>query len=361
MTRAPATASAAHAPRPSRELGTRRWSVGRLFVTVAASLLLWAIAAAACLFVGSTGEIGWPRASVLRIRLLDYVLIASLVGAALASAGVVYQAVLRNPLADPYLLGVSSGASLLAFVWQLPWAAALLEAPGLRQAALGQQAFAFLGATIAVTLVFLIASRHGRLEPVTLLLVGVIVNAVNGSLFLLLNALVKDPATPGGPLSFLVGGLQTNLTFQQKAVASTCVGVGWIILLSITGSLNVASLSEAEAQSLGVRIHRLRWTALVIASLVTASAVSISGPIGFIGLVCPHLARLLVGNDQRRLLPLATALGAALLAIADAASRWLAQSRVETTLPVGVLTGLLGGPFFLLLLWQSRRRGSDSW
>ena len=110
-------------------------------------------------------------------------------------------------------------------------------------------------------------------------------------------------------------------------------------------------------QSLGVRIHRLRWIALVVASLMTASVVAISGPIGFVGLICPHLSRLAVGNDQRRLLIVATSAGAALLALADAASRLLAQPRFAgTLLPVGILTALMGGPFFLLLLWQNRRR-----
>src|SRR5689334_21103737 len=117
-------------------------------------------------------------------------------------------------------------------------------------------------------------------------------------------------------------------------------------------------LSEAEAESLGVRIQRLRWLGLIVASMVTASAVAISGPIGFCGLVCPHLARIVVGNDQRKLLPLATALGAGLLAGADALSRYLSRYN-GTVLPVGVLTGLLGGPFFLVLLWRARHAGAD--
>jgi iron complex transport system permease protein len=191
---------------------------------------------------------------------------------------------------------------------------------------------------------------------VTLLLVGVIVNAVNASIFLLLNSLWRDPARPGGPTAFLVGGMPPGLTTPQWWAVGLCVAVGWVLLLSISGQLNVAGVSEAEAEALGVRIHRLRWIALITASTITASVVAVSGPIGFVGLVCPHLARLIVGNDQRRLLPLATAMGAGLLAIADAAARWAAQTRVETTLPVGVLTGLLGGPFFLALLWRSRGR-----
>jgi iron complex transport system permease protein len=150
--------------------------------------------------------------------------------------------------------------------------------------------------------------------------------------------------------------LQSSLRSEQIWSAFTVIGLGWLALLYITGQLNVAQLGDAEAVALGVRIHQLRWIGLIVASLVTAAAVAISGPIGFIGLVCPHLARLIVGNDQRKLLPLATALGAGLLCVADAASRVLArEGAAGTALPVGVLTGLLGGPFFLLLLWRNAR------
>src|SRR6185312_9749801 len=146
-------------------------------------------------------------------------------------------------------------------------------------------------------------------------------------------------------------GIQTNLEWHQKLAAAVVCALGFGVLLALAPQLNVAGLSEAEARSLGVRIHRLRWLALIVASLVTASAVAISGPIGFIGLICPHLARLFVGTDQRKLLPVATALGAMLLCIADAASRRFAgEGFAQTLLPVGVITSLLGGPFFLLLL-----------
>ncbi len=314
---------------------------------------LWIALAGACLFVGSNGISLPEMGDVLRIRLTS-TLVASLVGAALGVAGAVYQSILQNPLADPYLLGVSSGASLFAYLWRLPMAGAGLAI------ALGEQGFAFAGAMIAIAIVFALAGRRGKLDPVGMLLVGVIVNAINGSIFLLLNEIFKDPARPGGPIAMFVGGLQSTLAPASLISAGTIVGIGFMILLSISGHLNVAMLSESEATSLGVRIQRLRWTAMIVASLITASAVAISGPIGFVGLVCPHLARLIIGNDQRRLLPVATALGAGLLAVADAASRWLASSHgVGTVLPVGILTGLLGGPFFLVLLWR-RRTVSDS-
>jgi iron complex transport system permease protein len=332
----------------------KRWDAKQLAVTVGASLLIWALLAIACLLVGS-GKHVWPQDPDARQARIEIVLMASLVGAALACAGTVYQAILQNPLADPYLLGVSSGATLAAYLWRFPSLSG--TAMHFLGAGVSQQAFAFLGAIIAVAVVFSLAGARGRLEPLTLLLVGVIVNAVAAAIYMLLNSIFRDLPASGGPYTFLVGGLQTNLTRSQQYAAAACVFVGWLVLMSMSGQLNVAVLSEGEALSLGVRIHRLRWVALIVASLVTASAVAVSGPIGFVGLVCPHLARLFVGHDQRRLIPISTALGAGLLAIADAASRKLGgEHGVDTQLPVGVLTGLLGGPFFLLLLWQNRRR-----
>lgn len=332
------------------------WNASRLAATVALSALAWAIVATACMFVSSTGDFGWPNAINLPFR-RELVLLSSLVGAALAAAGVVYQAILRNPLADPYLLGVSSGASLFSYLWRLPFFTPLLHVLGTGGQALSQQGFAFIGAIAAMACVFSLASRRGRIEPITLLLVGVIVNAVCSSIFLLLNSIQRGLPSAGGELTFLVGRIQTSLMPSQTMAALVCIAIGWLMLLYVAGQLNVAGLSESEAESLGVRIHLLRWTGLIIASLVTASAVAISGPIGFIGLVCPHLSRLLVGNDARRLLPVATAVGASLLAIADAASRLMARDQlVQTWLPVGVLTGLLGGPFFLFLLWQNQHK-----
>lgn len=324
-----------------------------MLATLAVGLLIWAAVAAACVCVGSTGEISVPRAGFVLHYRIEIVLVASVVGAALGAAGVVYQAILRNPLADPYLLGVSSGATLLSLLWYVGSLATL----AIPLQALGQQAFAFVGAMLSIGIVLLIASRRGRIEPVTLILVGVIVNAVNGSLFLLIYFRHPEIVARGGVFTFLVGGIQTNLTGQQEWLAAGIVAMGWLALFYLAGQLNVAPLGEAEAEALGVRIQRLRWIGLTVASVMTASVVAISGPIGFVGLVCPHLARRIVGPDPRRLLPAATALAAALLAMADAVSRYLSrEALLHTQMPVGVLTGLLGGPFFLLLLWQTRGR-----
>lgn len=330
------------------------WSAARIARTSLAAAVVWASIAALGLCVGSTRSIGWaPSIAVLRYR-LEVVLLASLIGAALSSAGVVYQAILHNPLADPYLLGVSGGASLCAYAWRFPvagvWAASLIYS-------ISQQAFAFIGAMTVVAIVLGVAHRRGRIEPVTLLLVGVLMNSLCGALFLLLNALHPEIlAGSGNAMNFLVGGIQTSLTGAQEYSAACVTAIGFFLMLYLAGQLNLTALDDAQARSLGVRIERLRWIAIATASIVTAAAVSISGPIGFVGLICPHIARRIVGADHRALLPWSTALGAALLCLADAASRLLTrQNLAGTQLPVGVLTALLGAPFFLSLLWKIRR------
>lgn len=328
---------------PGRE-AVKPWTLSRLLFTCAACAVLWAIVAAICLGIGST-ELGWSR-DVIQYRWAS-VAVASIVGAALGAAGVGYQAVLRNPLADPYLLGVSSGASLFVYL------AALSRLP----AALGQTSASLLGSVIALLATLTLSQRRGRLQPVTLLLVGVIVNAICGSAYLLvyhLNLHNESTFSMGGPFHFLVGGINTGVQVYQIWTVVITVVIGWIILASLSGQLNVATLSEGEAESLGIHIHRLRWMVMLVASAITAAAVAISGPIGFVGLICPHLARLVVGTDQRKVLPLATALGACVLALADAASRGMTKA-TSGLLPVGVLTGMLGGPFFLVLLWRRRK------
>ena len=328
------------------------WNFRKLTSAIALWITLWAVVAAACMLVGSTTG---PLTRQQWLYRLEMVLVPSLVGAALAAAGVTFQAVLRNPLADPYLLGASSGAALATYIWSL-----LLGTVGAVAAQIGQQAFAFAGAAAAIAIVLGLAQRRGRLDPVTLILVGVILNAVCGSVYLLifsLNLPWDQTQQTGGAFRMLIGGIQTNLTTTQEFAAAIAIAVAWIVLLCVAGQLNVAMLSDAEAQSLGVRVHRLRWIAMIAASLTTAAAVAISGPIGFIGLICPHAARLVTGPDPRRLLPAATALGASLLVVAEAMSRLFSQQTLlGSHLPVGVLTGLLGGPFFLILLFRQKRQ-----
>ncbi len=320
----------------------KRWGVGQMFAVLSVSVLFWTLIALACLFFGSTQVFAWPNATQLPFRFQEAIL-ASIVGGALAAAGVVFQSILRNPLSDPYLLGISTGASLAAYVWTLPWAA-----PSFFQA-IGQPACAAGGAVGAMVLVLALAQRRGRLEPLSLILVGVIINSICGAAYLFLVYVDRRRRVSGAELQFFVGGLRTDIAPWGIALAGLCFLAGWTVLWYLSGQLAVASLGQAEAESLGIGVQRLRWSALIVASLVTAVAVAVSGPIGFVGLICPHVARLIVGPDQRRLLPVATALGASLLAMADVGSRLM------WNLPVGVFTAMLGGPFFLALLWRSRR------
>lgn len=344
----------------------RAWTVRQWGVLVGVSAVGWLAVAVVGLLVGSTG-VGVPTAAQLGSR-LEVVLLASIVGAALAAAGVTYQCVLRNPLADPYLLGVASGASLGTMLWRFP---ATLAGFGGVVATVGQPAMALIGALVASGTVLAFAGGGwgrarleggggGRLEPVTLILVGVIVSSVCSAVVLLLLSLRPEILAGGGGLSgVMIGALQTNLSVTQLVLAAGVLLAGLVAMTLLAPSLAVSTLSDPEAAALGLRIVRLRWLALGVAGVVVAGAVAVSGPIGFVGLVCPHLGRLLVGPDPRRLLPVATALGAGLLCLADGLCRVLAmQQLVATLLPVGVITALLGGPFFLVLLLRHLRGGA---
>lgn len=327
----------------------KRFSIQQLIWTLAIAGAAWFIVALLCGLVGTTGTLTW---NTFTQRLADSVLPASMVGAALAGAGVVYQAILRNPLADPYLLGVSSGAMLGSYLWHLPAVGSIVFL-----ATLSPQMFAFAGALIATTIVLTCAGWRGRLDPVTAILVGAVVNTVFGATFMLLNTIYRDLSGVGGTISFLIGDLQTNVMTRHLWISFGVVVGGLLLMYALSSSLNVIRLSDEEARSIGVRVQRARWTGLILASLVTAAAVAVSGPIGFVGLIGPHLMRSIVGNDLRRLLPLSVAAGAILVAGADAIARYLAaENHLGTRLPVGVLLALVGGPAFIGIFLRSVRQ-----
>jgi iron complex transport system permease protein len=320
-----------------------RWSGRRLLLLLLGGALAILAVGAFGLLLGTTG-FGWPAShDAFKFRLED-VVDSAIVGAALAAAGCAYQAVLRNPLADPYLLGVSSGGALMRYIWIV----------GLAATSMSQEAATFLGSIAAIAIVLTLAGARGRLQPVTLILVGVIINAINGSIYLLLSQTRFDVPSTGGMVSMLVGRIQA-ISPWERGLAGMAIFIAWMVLLYLSGQLNVAALEDSEAKSLGVRIQRLRLISLLAASLMTAAAVAISGPIGFVGLICPHIGRWFVGPDQRKLFPVATILGAVLLILAQSACRILTSLPWPgTELQVGILTGLLGGPFFLWLLISKR-------
>jgi ABC-type Fe3+-siderophore transport system permease subunit len=278
------------------------------------------------------------RTVVVSLR-LPRVLLAALAGAGLAVAGVAFQALTRNPLADPAVLGVAGGAALGAVIGQI----AGLE--GSLLAAFGLSALAFAGALMAAGLVYVIASVGGRLPIQTLLLAGVITGLFCSAAITLILSLV-DFARLGGILHWLMGSLGA-LGYRPALVVAVggVIGIGAIYLQA--RALNVLALGEEPALQLGVEAERVKRVVFVASSLLTGVVVAHTGPIGFVGLIVPHAARLLVGADNRVLIPSAAGAGAAFLVLADTIARVAVR---PSELPVGVITAFCGAPFFIYLL-----------
>lgn len=275
---------------------------------------------------------------------LPRVVLAALVGAALAASGAMLQSLLRNPLADPFVLGTSGGAALGATV-ALAFGASVDFLPPVAVMALA-------GALAATGLVLTVGRLTGGDTSTSTLLAGVIFNAFALAAITFIKALVA-PDKLGEVLFWLAGKLDTHSWPTLGAVALV-VGLSLAALVALSPRLNLLSLGEEDARSLGVDVARTRLVLLVTASLGVAAAVSLSGLVGFVGLLVPHLARLLFGADQRVSLPASALLGAAFLVLADLAARLLFRV-FATEPPVGVITSLLGGPLFLLLLARGRR------
>lgn len=268
------------------------------------------------------------------------VLLGALVGAGLALVGSVLQAVTRNPLADPHLLGVSSGAAFGAVVVVLY----LGEFAGLLSLPLA----AFVGALASMLLVLAIASRSGRLHSERLLLAGVAVSFVMMAASNLLLYL-GNPHAASSVLFWMLGGLGLA-RWELLWLPALCLALALAVLLGLGRALNALMAGEQSAVSLGLEPRRVRLLVFVVASLLTGVLVSLSGAIGFVGLMLPHVARFLVGAEHRRLLPVAALLGALFLVWVDVAARtWLAPQ----DLPIGIVTAAIGGVFFVALL---RRR-----
>jgi iron complex transport system permease protein len=278
---------------------------------------------------------------------LPRVTLAALVGMALASSGAALQSVLRNPLADPFVLGVSGGAAL---------GATIALALGLSTAVLPQlsatSAFALAGAVSATLLVLVVGRVAGGSTPHTTLLAGVIFNAFALAAITFIKALVA-PDQLGEILFWLAGALGHETWGTLGATAVVVVGCT-LALVALAPRLNLLTLGDEDAQSLGLDARRARLLLLVITSLSVAAVVSLSGLVGFVGLLVPHLARLVFGADQRLAVPASALLGASFLMLADLAARVLFRV-FHTEPPVGVITALLGGPLFLLLMVRARR------
>ena len=277
---------------------------------------------------------------ILEIR-LPRIILAGLVGAALATAGATYQGLFRNPLADPYLIGVSQGAALgavVGFLLPITWHGMGFGAIPL---------LAFVGALLSVAVVYSLARVGGTLPTTTLILAGVALGAFLAAIISYL--IITSGEEVHGILFWLMGSFSLSRWSEIKFVLPYVV-IGIAIILLYARSLNVMQLGEEQAQQLGVNVEKLKLILLIAATLITAAAVSFVGIIGFVGIIIPHAVRLIWGADHRFLLPLSVLTGAIFLILADLIAR---IALAPTEIPIGVITAICGAPFFLYLL---RRR-----
>ncbi|NGN70280.1 iron ABC transporter permease [Streptomyces sp. A7024] len=322
------------------------------------------LAATAGMAVGSTGlpagevwnivlhrihpalaEPGWTpvrETIVIDVR-LPRVLMCAVVGAGLSVAGMALQALVRNPLADPMLLGVSSGATVGA-VLVLVFNLTLFGMFSLPLAA-------FCGALAALAAVYFLARSGGRMTTVRLVLAGVAMAEVLSAVASFLVVTSNDPHKTQSALRWMLGGL-AGTTWPMVWIPAAAVLAGTAVLLGVSRPLNLLLAGEEAAVALGLDVHRFRGALFALVALMIGAIVAVSGQIGFVGLILPHVVRLLVGADHRRALPAAALLGAAFLIAADLAARTLMSPE---EIPVGILTALVGGPFFL---WLMRRRAA---
>jgi len=344
-------------------------SLTRTTLVLGAGVVVLAAAVVAALAIGSVGVAPGDTLAILARRLLGLplaetwqataetivfelrlprVLTAALVGGGLAMSGAVFQALLRNPLADPYIIGTAAGASLGAVLGIVGPTLVPGLAIGLGSAWLGLgliQVLAFVGGLATVLLVYAVARTGGRTPVVTLLLTGYAVSAVLAAVVALL--MFQSGRALAAVYSWLMGSL-ADASWAELGFALPLLVLAFALLLARWRRLNLLLLGDAQAATLGVDVEREKLRLTMLATLATSAVVAISGTIGFVGLVVPHLLRLVAGPDHRLLLPASLLFGAALLVLADLGARLVGG------VPVGIVTALIGAPFFLYLLRRAR-------
>ncbi|NWF56078.1 MAG: iron ABC transporter permease [Syntrophaceae bacterium] len=315
-------------------------SLGAVTISLAKS---WSILGHHLLGLSGVGKWTASESSIILDLRLPRILSGALVGSALAMAGAVLQALLRNPLADPFVLGISSGAAVGAVL-------AILF--GLGATFLGAYAIpgsAFGGALFTLFLVYFIARTEGRAPTNTMLLAGVIVSSFFSAVIMFLISATSDEQIYN--VTFWLMGNLEYMASQPLWIVFFFLIVGGGILLSLARDFNLLSLGEETASELGVDVERVKKTAFIFASLITGAVVSVSGLIGFVGLIVPHVVRMVWGPDHRFLLPASALVGAMLMVVADTLARTV---MAPTEIPVGVVTAMGGAPFFVYLL---RKKG----
>ena len=271
--------------------------------------------------------------AVLNVR-LPRILLACLVGCGLSAAGTGYQTVFQNPMAAPDILGASSGAC---------FGAALAIMTG--QGAVMITVFAFLASLLSVALVYLVGNHTRGNRVVNLLLAGIMVGSLFSACTSYIN-LVADPTNQLPQITYWLMGSLSGTRMGTVKFAAVCMAVGLVPLLLLRWRMNLLTLSPDEARAMGVHTERLRLAVILSSTVLTAAAVSVSGMIGWVGLVIPHLSRRIVGSDCRRLMPMACLFGAAFLLLVDNMARCL----TATEIPIGILTAFVGAPFFIYLM-----------
>jgi len=315
--------------------------VNRSFVCILVFTLTLAAAVVLRLCVGES--FGWPEKSIVFDLRIKRVILAAVVGVALAESGVALQALLRNPLAEPFILGLSSGAAVGVM------------AQGLLSYHLGRalgapHLGATLGSLLSVTLVYLVAQRGGVIDPLGLLLVGVVVGTINGAIIMLLNYLVGPGGLRANLAQWMMGYLNEGASGRSILIVAAIASFGLAELVRRGPALDIASLPDVEAESLGVGLPILRIELFVLASALAAGAVVLAGPLAFVGLIAPHIARLANGPAHRPLAFNAALCGAALVLLADCAAVWIGARFDVGMMPIGIFTATVGGLAFLWML-----------
>lgn len=297
------------------------------------------------IFSNSPGQTWWNTKAIILLKVrLPRILLACMVGGALAVSGVVLQALLRNPLADPYILGVSSGSALGAII-------AILLGLNITIGALPLiPLFGFAGGLLTILFVYHISRIHRKISVQTMLLVGVVTGAILAAIIMFITS-IAGPHKVQGIIFWLMGSLSSQ-GYPMVGIVSLYVIVGILILLYHARGLNLLVLGEDSATQLGLEVERTKKVAFIGASLITGAAVSVSGLIGFVGILIPHLMRMIIGSDHRLLLPAAGLFGSIYLILADTLARTL---MAPTEIPVGVITAICGGPFFIYLLKTKKK------
>lgn len=292
-------------------------------------------------FFGIDFGLGNDAVSIVADNRLPRAATGALVGAALAASGCAFQGLFQNPLVSQGILGVSSGASFGAALSILLFSSTLFT-----------PAFAFVFALLAVWLSFMVARMCGEVTSLMLVLGGTVIAAI----FTALLSFIKYVADPYNQLASIVFWNMGSLASIESAVlpfAALAMLVGMTLLIGSSWALNVLSMGDQEASSMGLPVAKARIAVISGATLATAGAVSIAGTIGWVGLIIPHVARFLVGSDNRRLLPFSMLVGAAFMMLVDVLCRTITGSEI----PLGILTSLIGGPFFIYLLRRFKGRG----